>query len=96
MIIRNTKDDDIYLIEDNLIPIMSSFIKDKENFQDFNNIAIESWLTSLLKIALLGNVMYLNVGRYVAVILDDIEKCKFFLSKKSRKDILEFLLSLII
>lgn len=97
MIINEKSDDhDIYLIEDNLIPIMNSFIEDKEKFKDFNTVAVESWLTSLLKVSLLGNTQYFNVGKYVISILDDIDKCKFFISKKSRKDIISFLSTLII
>jgi len=93
--LRN-EDNDIFLIENEIIPLMVNFIKDKEQMHVFNTTTIESWLTQLLKVALLGNNSYFNIGRYTTAILDDSKKCAFFTSNRTRKDILKFLNTLII
>jgi hypothetical protein len=90
------EDNDVFLIENEIIPLMKNFIKDKEQMHVFSTTTIESWLTQLLRVALLGNNQYFNIGRYTTAILDDYEKCEFFIVNRNRKEILKFLSTLII
>lgn len=90
-------DRDIILIEKQIIPIMKSFILEKNSLHMPKETVIESWLKALLSVALLGEELYYtNLYSYLQVILDDPAKCEFFTEEQSREDIFNFLDTLII
>jgi hypothetical protein len=85
------------LIQTHLMDISKKFVEEKKALHMPSEIAMESWLNSLLEEVLDDDYnSYMNIERYIRCILDDVEKCEFFTIKHSEKDIVKFLSTLII
>ena len=76
---------------------MKTFIEEKKSLHLPKEVVIESWLKALLSVALLGDdTNYMNLYRYIQAILDDVDKCEFFVEEHSRDEITKFLSTLLI